>query len=388
MAYNGTQLLPGHAPPLEVITATDQRGVVLIATALGLIFAVISLLIRLYLQFEIRHATARDDAAVLLAMLFSVAQSSAVFVEISKGFGKTLIDIPSGNLDSLQKASYSSDILYLITIWLTKCSVVFLTLRLSPDKRHNLASNVVLGAATLFLIISLFIVALGCDSSKPWLFINAQYGKDIFLRWQIVAAFDIVMECALLAVSSFLVGGLQLSKYKKIIIAIAFRLYYLRIELLDSDPTLKGSRASICTQIQISYAIIAATTPCLRPFMSALSTNYGSPATIHTPSNTKGSGNSYGLSQLSKSSQIRGLEKRPPKSSHQELPETRWDGTDHHASIVGGDNISFESHSSVQMIIQKNTEWEVEYEGRSQRSDPSPEPASVSISRTEPVNRV
>ncbi len=81
--------------------------------------------------------------------------------------------------DSPSQSSYSSDILYLITIWLTKCSVVFLTLRLSPDKRHNLASNVVLGAATLFLIISLFIVALGCDSSKPWLFINAQYGKDI-----------------------------------------------------------------------------------------------------------------------------------------------------------------------------------------------------------------
>jgi len=69
MSYNGTQLLPGQSPPLEVITATDQRGVIIIATTLGLIFASISLLIRVYLQLEIRHQIGRDDAAVLLAMV-------------------------------------------------------------------------------------------------------------------------------------------------------------------------------------------------------------------------------------------------------------------------------------------------------------------------------
>lgn len=61
------------------------------------------------------------------------------------------------------------------------------------------------------------------------------------------------------------------------------------------------------------------------------------------------------------------------------MPETRWDGTRHNALIVAGDNISFESRSSVQMIIQKNTKWEVEIEGArgdsgaSQRSGLSPE---------------
>lgn len=69
MAYNGSQLLPGQSAPLEVITATDQSGVILIVTALGLIFAIISLLIRIYLQYEIRHQISRDDAAVLLAMV-------------------------------------------------------------------------------------------------------------------------------------------------------------------------------------------------------------------------------------------------------------------------------------------------------------------------------
>ncbi|KAF8855459.1 hypothetical protein BDZ45DRAFT_793423, partial [Acephala macrosclerotiorum] len=385
MAYNGTQLLPSQSPPFEVITATDQSGVVLIAAALGLIFAFISLLIRVYLQFQVRHQVSLDDVAVFVAMLFGIAQSSAVFVEVSKGFGKTLVDIPPENLSSLQKASYSSDILYLITIWLTKCSVVFLTTRLSPDKRHNFASNIVLVASTLFVVISIFIVALGCNLSEPWLFINTQYGPNMFLRWQIIAAFDIVTELALLGVAIFLVGGLQLSNYKKFIVisaftlripivaAIAFRLYYLNIELTSSDPTLKGTLASVSTQIQISYAIIAATTPCLRPFMSALNTHYGAPAQIKTPSGSKDSNNSYVLSTLSTN---RKQEKSKQSNGSNAVPETRWDGTRHNTSIVAGDNISFESRSSVQMIIQKNTEWEVEI-GRnsraSQRSEMSPE---------------
>jgi len=153
-----------------------------------------------------------------------------------------------------------------------------------------------------------------------------------------------------------------------IIAAIVLRLYYLNIELSSPDPTLKGTLVSVSTQIQISYAIIAATTPCLRPFMSALNTHYGAPAQIKTPSGSKNSNNSYVLSTLSKN---RRQEKSKQSNSTNAMPETRWDGTRHNASIIAGDNISFESRSSVQMIIQKNTEWEVEIEGNSGASQRS-----------------
>jgi len=143
-------------------------------------------------------------------------------------------------VDLLFQASYSSDILYLVTIWLTKCSVLFLTFRLSPDKRHNLASTAVLGAASVFVVISLFLVGLGCELSQPWLLINTQCAMKMvrslqlslsliadgfyYARWQVVAAFDIITEIALLGVSIFLVGGLQIAQYKKFIVIFAFAL--------------------------------------------------------------------------------------------------------------------------------------------------------------------
>lgn len=62
-------LAPGQSPPLTVISPTNQGGVVLIITALGMVFALVSILIRLYIRLQIRHAYERDDAAVAVAMV-------------------------------------------------------------------------------------------------------------------------------------------------------------------------------------------------------------------------------------------------------------------------------------------------------------------------------
>jgi hypothetical protein len=149
----------------------------------------------------------------------------------------------------------------------------------------------------------------------------------------------------------------------RVIAPALLRIFYLNQEFTSSDPTLHGVLASVCTQIQISYAIVAATIPCLRPFMAALATNYGAPAQTRTsPSGTKKS-QQYNLSSLSKSARSIRIDK--PTSSG---PIRPWDRSNNHTSVVSGDQHSMESHESKQMIISKNTEWHVDYEGPSQRS--------------------
>lgn len=101
--------------------------------------------------------------------------------------------------------------------------------------------------------------------------------------------------------------------------------------------------------------------------MSALSTNYGAPAQLRTPSNTKRSDNSYALSSFSRNRLEKVKTLKAGRGSGREemhVPETRWDGVDHHASVIVGDGIDFGSRESIQMIIQKNTEWDVAFEGR------------------------
>lgn len=69
MASTTPALAPGQSPPLTVISPTNQGGVVLIITALGMVFALVSILIRLYIRLQIRHAYERDDTAVAIAMV-------------------------------------------------------------------------------------------------------------------------------------------------------------------------------------------------------------------------------------------------------------------------------------------------------------------------------
>src|SRR5271169_6894881 len=87
------------------------------------------------------------------------------------------------------------------------------------------------------------------------------------------------------------------------------RLYYLSLEFSSSDPTLDGVSASVCTQVEMNYAIIAATIPCLRPFMTALSTNYGAPA--QAKSSPSGTGIGTGTARSENDISLASLSKIP-----------------------------------------------------------------------------
>lgn len=103
---------------------------------------------------------------------------------------------------------------------------------------------------------------------------------------------DVLTEIALFIGGFWLVRDLQLPWSKKSVVVIAYglrlpvilaaavRLYYLHKSLYSDDESLHGILAYVCTQIELSYAVIATTMPCLKPFMSALNTGYGGGGTF------------------------------------------------------------------------------------------------------------
>ncbi|KAH8878999.1 hypothetical protein GQ53DRAFT_739354 [Thozetella sp. PMI_491] len=281
------------APPLVAITATDQTGIVFIVTALALIFSMVSMFIRLYIRLQFRQEFFRDDVTSIVAVV-----SGFVFAQALNSFGQTLKNVSEPRLENLQKFGYIADMFYIITLWLTKCSAAFLFIRLSPYKRHIFSSQGCILLATLFAIASLLMSGIRCDLSEPWIFINNSC-TGLFWRWQTITGFDVTTELFLLAVAVYMAVGLQLPLKKKLVVVTAFslralviipavmRLQFLSKEFSGDDPTLDGVLATVCAQIQLSYAIIATTTPCLRPFMSALNTHYGGPTETRTPTGSK-----------------------------------------------------------------------------------------------------
>jgi hypothetical protein len=69
-------LLPGQNPPLLVISTTDKGGVIIITTALGLAFVIVSLLIRAYVRYGFSPGRfAWDDGLILAATVSSLGLS-------------------------------------------------------------------------------------------------------------------------------------------------------------------------------------------------------------------------------------------------------------------------------------------------------------------------
>jgi hypothetical protein len=146
-----------------------------------------------------------------------------------------------------------------------------------------------------------------------------------------------------------------------VIVPAALRLQYEGIELASANPSLDGVMATVCAEIELCYAVVATTIPCLRPFMFALSTNYGGPTTTPktSPGNTAKKGYNISMAPLSTSSKVG---TGNTEEGDDPAPATRWDGAGYNVNVATGDHESMTSNDSRRMIISKNTEWTIDYE--------------------------
>ncbi|CAG7927072.1 unnamed protein product [Penicillium olsonii] len=313
---------PGQSPPFEVVDELHHGAWLIITAALGLVFSLVSFLIRLYVRLFLIPPFARDDWVLLGATAVAVLQATLVFYACSRGFGTSISLLEDGRLDHIQALIATSDIIALIIIYLSKCCVVAIYLRLTPQKRHNRASWAVLALCTIWVIPAIFIVLVNCELNTPW---RAGGGQcpDLHKRWQFIAAVDVITEVLLFILAVILLKGLFMPLRRKIAIGFAFIFRFpliilsivhissLRTALESDDSTLASVEPTVWMQVELHYALVACSVFCIRPFMAAVSTNYGTAgdSTLESSasrSNTKegsksGSGSSSNADHTSRS---------------------------------------------------------------------------------------
>ncbi|KAJ5772911.1 hypothetical protein N7457_007807 [Penicillium paradoxum] len=282
----GPYVPPGQSPPFEVVDDLHHGAWLIITAALGLVVSLACLLIRLYVRLMLIPPFARDDWVMLSATAFAVVQSSLVFYACSRGFGTSLSLLKDGRLNEIQALLATSDILALIIIYLSKCCVVAIYLRLTPQKPHNRASWATLALCTAWVIPAIFIILVNCELNTPW---RSEGGRCLNLekRWQFIAAVDVITEIILFLLAVVLLKGLFMSLRRKLAVGFAFVFRFpliifsiihisaLRTALNSKDTTLAAVEPTVWMQVELHYALIACSVFCLRPFMAAVSTNYG-----------------------------------------------------------------------------------------------------------------
>jgi hypothetical protein len=67
---------------------------------------------------------------------------------------------------------YVSNLLFVVSLGLSKISVAFLLLRLTPQKGHMRILYGIITLMALWTVASTFTVALQCNQSHPWILIQ------------------------------------------------------------------------------------------------------------------------------------------------------------------------------------------------------------------------
>ncbi|KAJ5168966.1 uncharacterized protein N7482_004560 [Penicillium canariense] len=282
----GPYVPPGQSPPFEVVDDYHHGAWIIITVALGLVISLVCFLIRLYVRLMLIPPFSRDDFVLLGATTVAIVQSILIFYACSRGFGSSITLLDDSRLNQIQALIATSDIFALIIIYLSKCCVVAIYLRLTPQKSHNLASWATMALCTAWLIPAVFILLVNCELNKPWRTQGGQC-RNLYKRWQFIAALDIVTELIIFLLAVALLKGLFMSVKRKLAIGFAFIFRFpliiftllhisnLHSALNDPDVTLAAAEPTLWLQVEVHYALVACSVFCLRPFMAAVSTNYG-----------------------------------------------------------------------------------------------------------------
>ncbi|KAI8942070.1 hypothetical protein NX059_000169 [Plenodomus lindquistii] len=286
------------SPPRYFITADDKRGLIVVTGAVVLAYVWTCFLIRLWLRRQTREWRA-DDWALTVATFLDTAQSAVIFHLVDLGVGATLENISQAKLDQVGKEGFVSQLLYIYVLCVSKLSVIFLYLRLSPGATHRIASWSLIAASSLWALLSTILIATPCNPLQA-------YQQNVVCtnrwpKWQAIGAIDIVTEVFIFAMAIHLVWGLQMRSRAKFLVVFAFsarlpviaiaglRLYYLWERLSGATYTYEYV---VATQWQMGYAIMSSTITGMGPFLRPFNQEY-------TPSNHKRSAYGYGSSQRS-----------------------------------------------------------------------------------------
>ncbi|MCJ1472904.1 hypothetical protein MMC13_001553 [Lambiella insularis] len=372
--------------PLAVVNATNRGGWIAITAVLGWAIVLICFFIRTYVRRVFLRNYGIDDAITATATGTALCQTILVCVQIAHGLGQPMDTITPANLVTLQKYVYASDVLFIVTLALSKCAVILLYQRILYSWSKPL--YVVLGATIAWTIAAVLAVCLQCNPVQPWQTIDIDTGElrctKLVTQWAGIGAFDVVTELAIFSISIYMVWTLQMAFKSQAIVVIAFacrlpviapailHIVYLRPDTIAADPSFQMAFAVVCAQIEMDYGAMAATLPCLGPFLKACRT--------HTEiDGRQRPGRSFGLNTLG--DPMSKMASNGSKALHSRLSSGargnrrtldqqifRPDYVDTASTATSEkrtektDQQSIESHDSRRMIIKKKTEYHVQYE--------------------------
>ncbi|KAF2650112.1 hypothetical protein K491DRAFT_155473 [Lophiostoma macrostomum CBS 122681] len=264
-----------------VISENDKRGLVVVITATTLSFVWTCWSIRIWLRYNTREWRP-DDYFLAAATVLDTIQSSLIFRVVDEGLGRSQESVTVQDLRQIGKHDLATQLLYVVTLLLSKYAVLSLYLRLSPQKGHAIATWTTIALSSVWAVTAVALIAAPCSSIQFWPE-GSKGCSDLLTKWEAIGTFDIVTEVAIFLIAVYLVVGLHMGTRSKMLVVAAFsarlpviaaaiaRLVYLLQTLIAEDRTLASAYYVVSTQWQLGYAIMSCTITGLGPFLRPFS---------------------------------------------------------------------------------------------------------------------
>lgn len=363
------------------------------------VYCFITLVLRIFLK---RGTLGLDDALVAGATVFQCGQAAAIFLALKRGTGTAFTLLSAGNISSSSEAVYSANILFILSLALSKASVVCLLMRIfnlaytrachSPRflfYRHVCLATI--GFTAAWAVGSIIALTVNCSADS---FMSDQQSCPAQItRWAVITGVDVFLECLLVAMTVVNVIPLQLSITIKvqIIVSFAFRIicivfsvlhfYYVKNFVDYSNDGLNVVQAINMMQLGLCWSIISATIPTLKAFVKSFNSGFGlgvDTATAYFGSAPHSAArHNYELSKIkgaqqsqqqshSSSVQVQQSANRSRVSADHEQPVSK-SSVDSDAQTHDRTQ-SITSNGSQERIIRKDVRWTVEYDSNNSQN--------------------
>ncbi|EME87456.1 uncharacterized protein MYCFIDRAFT_205678, partial [Pseudocercospora fijiensis CIRAD86] len=123
----------GYYPPFAIITKDDHGGLIIIATALGLALALLSIAIRVYVKWMSSQRAGIDDLLLAVGAMFAFIQESVILAACARGLGRSMSLLDLSSIRYIEKSFYTSQLFTILALSLCKCSIATFIIRLTPQ---------------------------------------------------------------------------------------------------------------------------------------------------------------------------------------------------------------------------------------------------------------
>ncbi|PKX89056.1 uncharacterized protein P174DRAFT_379349 [Aspergillus novofumigatus IBT 16806] len=273
-----TALPSGVSDPPTVDRKDNHGGLVVVITGFCLVLVLSSLAARTFSSYK-RRIIQKDDFGFMAVVIVALAQTSLVLAQVHYGWGAAEESLSSATKEKMLKMGYVSDILFVVTLGLSKITTAVFYMALFKQKLRAVIRGLLVGGC-VWVILSIILLAVRCGH-QPWLDIDAQCSGLA------ITATDVIIEVLLVLYSARAIYSIKISIRQKIVVfgtlscrvilipLSATHLYYVKVQLDSDNPILYGAFGSLTAELYLAMSVVCLVASFMKPVLAVYVDEYG-----------------------------------------------------------------------------------------------------------------